>query len=160
MSKMFHISVLKSFLKSGMGRVCRLRLPATPAATASPTPRLGREGGQPGTHLLRQPQQQNYSVETAFQHVSLFSMSFNLTLVLEKRVSIFSSHLLTNHFSSSDVISETENDNQQRQIHQEAHRVFRSRRHISEDLENEHLESRDLDNVRAINTHICTSYLQ
>uniref|UniRef100_A0A671W0A5 E3 ubiquitin-protein ligase NEDD4-like n=1 Tax=Sparus aurata TaxID=8175 RepID=A0A671W0A5_SPAAU len=40
----------------------------------------------------------------------------------------------------------TESDNQQRQIHQEAHRVFRSRRHISEDLENEHLEPRDLDN--------------
>ncbi|KAM3600630.1 uncharacterized protein V6R79_026361 [Siganus canaliculatus] len=48
--------------------------------------------------------------------------------------------------SNVDVISETENDNQQRQIHQEAHRVFRSRRHISEDLENEHLEPRDLDN--------------
>uniref|UniRef100_A0A672I212 E3 ubiquitin-protein ligase n=1 Tax=Salarias fasciatus TaxID=181472 RepID=A0A672I212_SALFA len=37
-------------------------------------------------------------------------------------------------------------DNQQRQINQEAHRVFRSRRHISEDLENEHIEPRDLDN--------------
>ncbi|KAM8743418.1 E3 ubiquitin-protein ligase NEDD4-like isoform 2-T2 [Acanthopagrus schlegelii] len=48
--------------------------------------------------------------------------------------------------SNMDVISETESDNQQRQIHQEAHRVFRSRRHISEDLENEHLEPRDLDN--------------
>ncbi|XP_028318489.1 E3 ubiquitin-protein ligase NEDD4-like isoform X13 [Gouania willdenowi] len=45
-----------------------------------------------------------------------------------------------------DVISEIDNDNQQRQIHQEAHRVFRSRRHISEDLENEHLEPRDMDN--------------
>ncbi|KAL7844176.1 hypothetical protein SRHO_G00227150 [Serrasalmus rhombeus] len=44
-----------------------------------------------------------------------------------------------------DVVSETENDNQQRQINQEAHRVFRSRRHISEDLENEHLDPRDLD---------------
>uniref|UniRef100_A0A3B3D8Q5 E3 ubiquitin-protein ligase n=1 Tax=Oryzias melastigma TaxID=30732 RepID=A0A3B3D8Q5_ORYME len=33
-----------------------------------------------------------------------------------------------------------------RQIHQEAHRVFRARRHISEDLENEHLEHRDMDN--------------
>ncbi|KAF3849196.1 hypothetical protein F7725_015693 [Dissostichus mawsoni] len=42
--------------------------------------------------------------------------------------------------------TETESDNQQRQIHQEAHRVFRSRRHISEDLENEHMEPRDLDN--------------
>ncbi|XP_008324290.1 E3 ubiquitin-protein ligase NEDD4-like isoform X6 [Cynoglossus semilaevis] len=48
--------------------------------------------------------------------------------------------------SNMDVNSETESDNQQRQIHQEAHRVFRSRRHISEDLENEHLESRDMDN--------------
>uniref|UniRef100_A0A672I0N6 E3 ubiquitin-protein ligase n=1 Tax=Salarias fasciatus TaxID=181472 RepID=A0A672I0N6_SALFA len=45
-----------------------------------------------------------------------------------------------------DVISEIESDNQQRQINQEAHRVFRSRRHISEDLENEHIEPRDLDN--------------
>ncbi|XP_074474355.1 E3 ubiquitin-protein ligase NEDD4-like isoform X2 [Sebastes fasciatus] len=50
--------------------------------------------------------------------------------------------------STMDVISETESDNQQRQINQEAHRVFRSRRHISEDLENEHLEPRDMDNVR------------
>ncbi|XP_037607903.1 E3 ubiquitin-protein ligase NEDD4-like isoform X12 [Sebastes umbrosus] len=48
--------------------------------------------------------------------------------------------------STMDVISETESDNQQRQINQEAHRVFRSRRHISEDLENEHLEPRDMDN--------------
>ncbi|KAG7498165.1 E3 ubiquitin-protein ligase NEDD4-like isoform X4 [Solea senegalensis] len=48
--------------------------------------------------------------------------------------------------SNMDVISETESDNQQRQINQEAHRVFRSRRHISEDLENEHLEPRDMDN--------------
>ncbi|XP_077592865.1 E3 ubiquitin-protein ligase NEDD4-like isoform X2 [Stigmatopora nigra] len=46
--------------------------------------------------------------------------------------------------SNMDVISETESDNRQRQIHQEAHRVFRSRRHISEDLENEHLEPRDV----------------
>lgn len=52
------------------------------------------------------------------------------------------------YFFTSDVISETESDNQQRQIHQEAHRVFRSRRHISEDLENEHMEPRDLDTVR------------
>ncbi|XP_036385343.1 E3 ubiquitin-protein ligase NEDD4-like isoform X7 [Megalops cyprinoides] len=44
-----------------------------------------------------------------------------------------------------DVASETENDNHIRQINQEAHRVFRSRRHISEDLENEHIEPRDLD---------------
>ncbi|XP_041825341.1 E3 ubiquitin-protein ligase NEDD4-like isoform X2 [Melanotaenia boesemani] len=48
--------------------------------------------------------------------------------------------------SNMDVISEIESDNQQRQIHQEAHRVFRARRHISEDLENEHLEPRDMDN--------------
>ncbi|KAM9735849.1 E3 ubiquitin-protein ligase NEDD4-like isoform 1-T1 [Menidia menidia] len=48
--------------------------------------------------------------------------------------------------SNMDVISEIESDNQQRQIHQEAHRVFRARRHISEDLENEHLEPRDIDN--------------
>ncbi|KAM9306819.1 E3 ubiquitin-protein ligase NEDD4-like isoform 2-T2 [Pholidichthys leucotaenia] len=48
--------------------------------------------------------------------------------------------------SNMDVISEIESDNQQRQINQEAHRVFRSRRHISEDLENEHLEPRDIDN--------------
>lgn len=57
-------------------------------------------------------------------------------------------------YSSSDVISETESDNQQRQIHQEAHRVFRSRRHISEDLENEHMEPRDLDTVRENNIYI------
>ncbi|XP_018608019.1 E3 ubiquitin-protein ligase NEDD4-like isoform X10 [Scleropages formosus] len=44
-----------------------------------------------------------------------------------------------------DIVSETENDNHIRQINQEAHRVFRSRRHISEDLENEHMEPRDLD---------------
>uniref|UniRef100_A0A8C7YRN0 E3 ubiquitin-protein ligase n=1 Tax=Oryzias sinensis TaxID=183150 RepID=A0A8C7YRN0_9TELE len=48
--------------------------------------------------------------------------------------------------SNMDVISEIESDNQQRQIHQEAHRVFRARRHISEDLENEHFEHRDVDN--------------
>ncbi|XP_061071744.1 E3 ubiquitin-protein ligase NEDD4-like isoform X3 [Conger conger] len=47
--------------------------------------------------------------------------------------------------SNVDVVSETENDNHIRQINQEAHRVFRSRRHISEDLENEHVEPRDLD---------------
>lgn len=50
--------------------------------------------------------------------------------------------------SVSDVVSETESDNHQRQINQEAHRVFRSRRHISEDLENEHLDPRELDDVR------------
>uniref|UniRef100_A0A3P9PXB7 E3 ubiquitin-protein ligase n=1 Tax=Poecilia reticulata TaxID=8081 RepID=A0A3P9PXB7_POERE len=50
--------------------------------------------------------------------------------------------------SNMDVISEIESDNQQRQINQEAHRVFRARRHISEDLENERMDSRDMDNVR------------
>ncbi|TSY69829.1 E3 ubiquitin-protein ligase NEDD4-like [Bagarius yarrelli] len=45
----------------------------------------------------------------------------------------------------TDVVSETESDNHLRQINQEAHRVFRSRRHISEDLENEHLDARELD---------------
>uniref|UniRef100_A0A1A7XET6 E3 ubiquitin-protein ligase NEDD4-like n=1 Tax=Iconisemion striatum TaxID=60296 RepID=A0A1A7XET6_9TELE len=48
--------------------------------------------------------------------------------------------------SNMDMISEIESDNQQRQIHQEAHRVFRARRHISEDLENERLDSREMDN--------------
>ena len=62
--------------------------------------------------------------------------------------------LVLNSLFFRDVISETESDNQQRQIHQEAHRVFRSRRHISEDLENEHLEPRDLDNVRKKNIQI------
>lgn len=52
------------------------------------------------------------------------------------------------------MISETESDNQQRQINQEAHRVFRSRRHISEDLENEHMEPRDLDNVSKEHTRV------
>ncbi|XP_047661452.1 E3 ubiquitin-protein ligase NEDD4-like isoform X2 [Tachysurus fulvidraco] len=47
--------------------------------------------------------------------------------------------------STVDVVSETESDNHQRQINQEAHRVFRSRRHISEDLENEQLDPRELD---------------
>uniref|UniRef100_A0A8B9RGM2 E3 ubiquitin-protein ligase n=1 Tax=Astyanax mexicanus TaxID=7994 RepID=A0A8B9RGM2_ASTMX len=46
-----------------------------------------------------------------------------------------------------DVAAETESDNHLRQINQEAHRVFRSRRHISEDLENEHLDPRDLDDT-------------
>ncbi|XP_031433593.1 E3 ubiquitin-protein ligase NEDD4-like isoform X14 [Clupea harengus] len=46
-----------------------------------------------------------------------------------------------------DVVSETENDNQLREINQEAHRVFRTRRHISEDLENEHQEPRDVDDT-------------
>ncbi|XP_016126707.1 E3 ubiquitin-protein ligase NEDD4-like isoform X2 [Sinocyclocheilus grahami] len=47
--------------------------------------------------------------------------------------------------SSVDVVSETENDNHLRHINQEAHRVFRSRRHISEDLENEQLDIREID---------------
>ncbi|XP_030626129.1 E3 ubiquitin-protein ligase NEDD4-like isoform X4 [Chanos chanos] len=47
--------------------------------------------------------------------------------------------------SNVDVVSETENDNHIRQINQEAHRVFRSRRHISEDLENEHVDVREMD---------------
>ncbi|XP_051532784.1 E3 ubiquitin-protein ligase NEDD4-like isoform X6 [Myxocyprinus asiaticus] len=47
--------------------------------------------------------------------------------------------------SSVDVVSETENDNHLQQINQEAHRVFRSRRHISEDLENEQMDIRDID---------------
>ncbi|XP_066566896.1 E3 ubiquitin-protein ligase NEDD4-like isoform X4 [Amia ocellicauda] len=47
--------------------------------------------------------------------------------------------------STVDVVSETENDNHIRQINQEAHRVFRSRRHISEDLEHEQIEHRDID---------------
>uniref|UniRef100_A0A3P8Y014 HECT-type E3 ubiquitin transferase n=1 Tax=Esox lucius TaxID=8010 RepID=A0A3P8Y014_ESOLU len=38
-----------------------------------------------------------------------------------------------------------ENDNQQRANNIQAHRVFRSRRHISEDLENEHVEPREMD---------------
>uniref|UniRef100_A0A3B5KZM2 E3 ubiquitin-protein ligase n=1 Tax=Xiphophorus couchianus TaxID=32473 RepID=A0A3B5KZM2_9TELE len=65
--------------------------------------------------------------------------------------------------SNMDVISEIESDNQQRQINQEAHRVFRARRHISEDLENERMDSRDMDNVREqaediliVLTHTCT----
>uniref|UniRef100_A0AAZ3P987 HECT-type E3 ubiquitin transferase n=1 Tax=Oncorhynchus tshawytscha TaxID=74940 RepID=A0AAZ3P987_ONCTS len=40
-----------------------------------------------------------------------------------------------------------ENDNQQRANSIQAHRVFRSRRHISEDLENEHTEPRDMEDV-------------
>ncbi|MCI4387007.1 hypothetical protein PGIGA_G00069270 [Pangasianodon gigas] len=47
--------------------------------------------------------------------------------------------------STVDVVSETDSDNHLRQINQEAHRVFRSRRHISEDLENEHIDPRELD---------------
>uniref|UniRef100_A0A3P8XYB9 HECT-type E3 ubiquitin transferase n=1 Tax=Esox lucius TaxID=8010 RepID=A0A3P8XYB9_ESOLU len=45
-----------------------------------------------------------------------------------------------------------ENDNQQRANNIQAHRVFRSRRHISEDLENEHVEPREMDDVIPLNT--------
>lgn len=55
--------------------------------------------------------------------------------------------ILTPCLCFRDVVSETENDNNLRQINQEAHRVFRSRRHISEDLENEQLDIRDIDDV-------------
>ncbi|XP_041741306.2 E3 ubiquitin-protein ligase NEDD4-like isoform X7 [Coregonus clupeaformis] len=47
--------------------------------------------------------------------------------------------------SNVDDVSEVENDNQQRANSIQAHRVFRSRRHISEDLENEHIEPRDME---------------
>ncbi|XP_071030048.1 E3 ubiquitin-protein ligase NEDD4-like isoform X20 [Oncorhynchus clarkii lewisi] len=47
--------------------------------------------------------------------------------------------------SNVDDVSEVENDNQQRANSIQAHRVFRSRRHISEDLENEHTEPRDME---------------
>ncbi|XP_058880611.1 E3 ubiquitin-protein ligase NEDD4-like isoform X10 [Acipenser ruthenus] len=47
--------------------------------------------------------------------------------------------------SMVDLVSEMENDNNIRQINQEAQRVFRSRRHISEDLEHEQVETRDMD---------------
>lgn len=52
-----------------MGWVYRLWLSATAATAASITPRVGGEGGQPGTHLLCQPQQPNYTVEKAFERV-------------------------------------------------------------------------------------------
>lgn len=54
---------------SGMGWVYRLCLSATTTTAASITPRVGGEGGQPGTHLLCQPQQPIHTVETAFQRV-------------------------------------------------------------------------------------------
>lgn len=62
---------------TGMGWVCRLRHPAAPAAAAPIASRLGGEGGQPGTHLLRQPQQPLHAVETALQHVRLTVSSSN-----------------------------------------------------------------------------------
>ncbi|MGH0170145.1 UNVERIFIED_CONTAM: hypothetical protein FKN15_074258 [Acipenser sinensis] len=59
---------------------------------------------------------------------------------------------MTNHENNKsvkdeklDLVSEMENDNNIRQINQEAQRVFRSRRHISEDLEHEQVETRDMD---------------
>lgn len=58
-------------------------------------------------------------------------------------------------FPFRDVVSETENDNHLRQINQDSIRVFRSRRHISEDLENEHLEPREADDV-SIRHHTLT----
>lgn len=124
-----------------MGRICGLGLPAPPAAAATVARRLGREGGQPGSDLLCQPQQPLHTVETALQHVRQISvlMCFRFMILCCMK---------SPPVSRRDVISETESDNRQRQIHQEAHRVFRSRRHISEDLENEHLEPRDIDNVR------------
>lgn len=50
---------------SGLGgdRLHRSRVTETPAAPASTAPRLGREGGQPGSHLLREPQQPHHAVE-------------------------------------------------------------------------------------------------
>jgi hypothetical protein len=52
-----------------------------------------------------------------------------------------------NLFYSRDVVSEVENYNQQRANNIQAHRGFCSRRHISEDLENEHVEPRDMDGM-------------
>ncbi|XP_041754726.1 E3 ubiquitin-protein ligase NEDD4-like isoform X2 [Coregonus clupeaformis] len=49
--------------------------------------------------------------------------------------------------SNVDVVSEVENDNQQRANNIQAHRVFHSRRHISENLEDEHIEPRDMDDL-------------
>uniref|UniRef100_A0A4W5PZU6 E3 ubiquitin-protein ligase n=1 Tax=Hucho hucho TaxID=62062 RepID=A0A4W5PZU6_9TELE len=48
-----------------------------------------------------------------------------------------------------------ENDNQQRANSIQAHRVFRSRRHISEDLENEHTEPRDMEDVISSRWQYC-----
>lgn len=71
--RFFFIYIFISLQIAGMGWVCRLRLPAAPAAAAPIASRLGGEGGQPGTHLLCQPQQPLYAVETALQHVRLSS---------------------------------------------------------------------------------------
>lgn len=62
-----------------------------------------------------------------------------------------------------DVASES--DNNIRHIQQEAHRVFRSRRHISEDLEPEHVDGGDAPEVSGaihlitliIGHHLCPS---
>lgn len=56
---------------SGLGRVCGLWFTATAAVAASAASRLGGEGGQPGSHLLCQPQQPLNAVEKALQHVCL-----------------------------------------------------------------------------------------
>uniref|UniRef100_G3PVV5 E3 ubiquitin-protein ligase n=1 Tax=Gasterosteus aculeatus aculeatus TaxID=481459 RepID=G3PVV5_GASAC len=64
----------------------------------------------------------------------------------EEKVDNLGRTYYVNHNKRTHAVETTESDNQQRQINQEAHRVFRSRRHISEDLENEHMEPRDLDN--------------
>uniref|UniRef100_A0A8C7QBS6 HECT-type E3 ubiquitin transferase n=1 Tax=Oncorhynchus mykiss TaxID=8022 RepID=A0A8C7QBS6_ONCMY len=52
-----------------------------------------------------------------------------------------------------------ENDNQQRANSIQAHRVFRSRRHISEDLENEHTEPRDMEDEPQYCSTIVLGYL-
>ena len=44
-------------------------------AGASPAPRLGGEGGQPGPHLLRQPQQPLHAVEAPHQHVGPLALA-------------------------------------------------------------------------------------
>lgn len=51
----------------GMGgsRFCRLRVSAPAATSATAAPWLGREDRQPGTHLLRQPQQPHHAMEEA-----------------------------------------------------------------------------------------------
>lgn len=73
----------------GMGWICGLGLPATAAAAATIAPRLGRESGQPGSHLLCQSQQPQYTVETAFQHVCLIFLLLKY-LVLKLKCFAFS----------------------------------------------------------------------
>lgn len=82
----------------------------------------------------------NDMLKSTFYSLFLFDVKPYQTLICAEQ--IFSPLLCFR-----DVVSETENDNQLRQINQEAHRVFRSRRHISEDLENEQLDIRDIDDV-------------